>query len=271
MRTFAYVAVVLVATAFFVRRGVAGADGDHTAPRNAAIAAAGATLLKLESGNGELRVVAVDGADQVRVKGVAHASRASGLGGVKLELRREGGTVTVRPLMRQARRRWWPFGGPTQRALDMIVEVPRGMEADVTDGGGDVDVQGVSALRITDGAGELRVADVRGPVRVTDGSGDVELTGVHGDLWVEDGSGDVSMRDVDGAVVVNADGSGELLAAGVRGDLLVRNDGSGDIDVSNVGGRFTLARDGSGEVRHHDVRGGVQLPPPRTARRERDH
>ena len=259
MRTLAYVAAALVATAFVVRRGVAHADGDHTTPRNAAIDAAGATLLRLESGAGELRVVAVDGAQQVRVQGVAHAARASGLRGVKLELRRDGRTVHVRPLMAAERRRWWSRG-PTRRALDMIVEVPRGMEADVTDGAGDVEVQGVSALRLQDGSGEVRVSDVHGPVRVADGSGDLELSAVHGDVWVEDGSGDVSVRDVEGAVVVDADGSGELLTAGVRGDVLVRADGSGDIDVSNVGGRLIVTRDQSGEVRHHDVRGGVRLP-----------
>ncbi|CAA9300091.1 MAG: hypothetical protein AVDCRST_MAG11-757 [uncultured Gemmatimonadaceae bacterium] len=265
MRTLAYVAAALLATAFVVRRGLADSDGDHTAPRNAAIDAAGATLLRLESGAGELRVVAVDGASQVRVQGVAHASRASGLAGVKLELRRDGRTVRVRPVLAAGGRRWW-FGGPTRRALDMIVEVPRGMEADVTDGAGDVEVQGVSALRVKDGSGELRVSDVHGPVRVADGSGDLELSAVHGDVWVDDGSGDVSVRDVEGAVVVNADGSGELVAAGVGGDMLVRDDGSGDIDVSNVGGRLIVTRDQSGEVRHHDVRGGVQVPA--KARRE---
>ena len=259
MRNFAYVAVVLVATAFFVRRGLAGREGDFTAPRDGAIEAAGATLLKVESGAGELRVVGVDGASQVRVRGTAHATRERGLDGVRLELQREGNEIHVRSSIAKARRGW--FLGPVRRSLDLVVEVPRSMEAEVTDASGDAEVQGVSALSVTDASGELRVIDVRGPVRVTDGSGDLELSGVHGDLLLTDGSGDVTMRNVMGSVVVEADGSGGIEASDVRGSVLVRADGSGDIDVSNVGGRFIVSEDGSGDVRYHDVRGPVDVPP----------
>ena len=105
MRTIAYAAAVLVATAFFVRRGLVGAEGDFTSPRRAVIAAEGATRLKVTSGDGELRVVAVDGAPEVRVRGTAHATRERGLRGVRLELRREGNEVHVRSAIAKARSR----------------------------------------------------------------------------------------------------------------------------------------------------------------------
>jgi hypothetical protein len=260
MRTFAYVAVVLLATGVFVKKkGLAHSDRDHTAPRRAVIDASGARLVKVIGGAGELRVVAASGTHEVRVQGTAHASRSGGLKGIKLELRREGDEVTVRGVMPSGSGRRW-FGGPTRHALDLVVEVPAGLEADVTDGSGDAEVEGVSALRLTDGSGELRISDVRGPVRVTDGSGELELSGIGGDLWLNDGSGNVTMRDIAGSLVVDADGSGELDVSNVQGDVLVRVDGSGDIDVSNVRGRFIVSHDGSGEVRHQDVKGGVQIP-----------
>jgi hypothetical protein len=267
MRTAAYVAVVLVATGFFVKRGHARAgDGrEHTAARVGAIDAEGARLVRVTGEAGDLRVVAVEGAREVRVQGTARSSRASGLDEIKLELRRKGDELIVRAVVPSHSGRSW-FGGPTRRALDMVVEVPASLEADVTDGSGDVEVRGVSALELTDGSGDVRVSDVRGPVRLTDGSGEVELLGTAGDVWLNDGSGEVRVRDVAGSMVVDADGSGGLSATGVRGDVLVRSDGSGDIDVSDVGGRFIVSQDGSGEVRHHGVRGAVELPRRKVAR-----
>jgi hypothetical protein len=261
MRTAAYVAVALVATGLFVKRGMARThDGrEHSAPRVGTIDAEGARLVRVTGEAGDLRVVAVDGAREVRVRGTARASRASGLDEIKLEMRRNGDELVVRAVVPSRSGRSW-FGGPTRRALDMVVEVPASLEAAVTDGSGDLEVRGVSALDLTDGSGNVRVSDVRGPVRLTDGSGEVELTGTAGDVWLKDGSGEVRVRDVAGSLVVDDDGSGGLSASGVRGDVLVRNDGSGDIDVSDVGGRFIVAQDGSGEVRHHDVRGGVEIP-----------
>lgn len=273
MRTAAYVAVALVATGLFVKRGLARTnDGEHTAPRVGAIDAAGARLVRVTGEAGDLRVVAVEGASAVRVKGTARASRASGLDEIKLALHRKGDELFVRAVVPSSSGRSWfggstRFGGPTRRALDMVVEVPASLEAQVADGSGDVEVRGVSALDLTDGSGNVRVVDVRGPVRLTDGSGEVELIGTAGDVWLNDGSGNVRVRDVAGSIVVDDDGSGELHASGVRGDVLVRHDGSGDIDVSDVGGRLIVARDGSGEVRHHDVRGGVEIPRRRSAHR----
>lgn len=259
MRTAAYVAVVLVVTAAFVRHGVKQGDGgDYTAERVATIDARGAEQVTVTGGMGKLRIVAAGEGGGVRVRGTAHASRRAVLDDIKLELRREGDVVLVRAVMPAQTRSW--FGRPPRRSLDMTVEVPASFDADVTSGRGDTDVRGVRALRITDGSGDLQIADVGGPVSVRDGSGDVALTGIRGDVWIEDGSGDVLARKLDGALVVAADGSGDLAASGVRGDVLVRRDGGGDIDVSDVGGRFMVEHDRGGDVRYRDVRGAVSVP-----------
>jgi hypothetical protein len=266
MRAVVLVTVALVATTAVVKRGLgwAGEDGDHTAPRAAAIDALGSQQVRVESGSGTLRVVGVDGSDAVRVQGTAHASRAGMLDHIKLDLRRENGVVVVRPRFATQTRRWFG-GGAGRQSMDLTVEVPAAFEADVTAGSGDATVQGVSALQATDGSGNLSVTDVRGPVRVKDGSGDLELRGIEGDVWLEDGSGNVSVERVRGSLVA-ADGSGELTASGVQGDVLVRRDGSGGIDVSDVGGRLTVEQDGSGEVNYRDVRGAVRVPKRRAER-----
>ena len=259
MRTAVFVAVAALAAALFMKRGIAWSfdEGEHESARMGMIDAMGARQVRVESAAGDLRVVGVNGLDKVRVHGTAHASRSGALHGIKLDLRREGDRVVVRALLPRQAKRW--FGKPATTALDMEIEVPASMEADVVDGSGDAEVQGVSALRMTDASGDVRIVDVRGPVRLTDASGEAEAVGVMGDLWVEDGSGALSIRDVAGSLVAS-DGSGELNAAHVQGDVLVRRDGSGDIDVSDVAGRLIVQQDGSGEVRHHDVRGPVEIP-----------
>ena len=259
MRTAVFAAVILVATAAFAQRvGARLLHGDFSEPRAAAIDASGARLVRVEQGNGNLRVVGVDGLDAVRVQGTARASRRGAVDDVKLQLRRDGDQVVVRGVVPSGGRSW--FGGHVARSLELTVQVPAGLEADVAAGTGDLEVEGVSALRARDGSGDLGIANVRGPVRVQDGSGDLELHDVGGDVWLEDGSGDVRLRQVRGSLVVGADGSGELSAEGVHGDVLVRADGSGDIDVGDVAGRLIVRRDGSGEIRYRDVRGPVDLP-----------
>ena len=269
MRKFAFAAVVLAATALFVTRGRAHSNGSHSAPRVGAIDATGARSVRVTGAAGDLHVMGVNGLREVRVRGTARAARAGALDGIRLELRRDGSEVVVRAVVpSHGGGGWWSWrGGDARRALDLMVEVPAELEARVAAGAGDAEVDGVAALEITDASGALQVRNVRGPARVTDASGELEVQGVAGDLWLTDGSGDASVRDLAGSLVVAADGSGELRASGVRGDVLVQRDGSGDIDVADVGGRLQVIEAGSGEVRHRDVRGGVQLPPPRRAKR----
>lgn len=259
MRTAGFVIVVLLVAVMFVKRGVAWSFGDreHVDPRTAVLAAHGARQVHVESSAGDLRVVAVEGLDEVRVHGTARASSERILKSIKLALRRENDRLVVKGVVPPQSRSW--LGRPTRQSLDMVVEVPMSIEADVVDGSGNLEVQGVSALQVKDGSGNLQVIDVRGPVRLTDGSGEVELRGVHGDVLIEDGSGELSVNEVHGSLVVT-DGSGSISASRVHGDVLVQNDGSGDIDVAEVGGRFIVTQDRSGAVSYRDVKGTVEIP-----------
>jgi hypothetical protein len=225
------------------------AQADHTARRDTTLDARGARRVQVEGRAGSLRVAGVAGLREVRVRGTARASEARWLDEIRLEARRDGDVVRVRAdIPDQVHVGWWD-GRSSYRALDLVVEVPAGIDADVSDGSGDLEVQGVGALTLEDGSGEVRIRDVRS-ADVRDGSGDVHVDGVRGDVRLEDGSG-------------------SLLVARVGGAVRVERDGSGEVDVRDVTGDLVVDRSRGEGIRYENVRGRVEIPEPREARRAR--
>ena len=234
---------------------------EHVAERNATIPAGGANLLRLAAAAGELRVVGREGISEVRVRGRACSSDARYLESIRLETAREGGTIRVD--VRMPERSWTD---DFQARLDLEIEVPLALAADITDSSGDAVLENLASLRVTDASGELRISGIRGDVHVSDSSGDVRLRGARGDVRLSDSSGALIVDEVEGGVIVDEDSSGDIEIDQVRRDVLVRRDSSGDIDVSRVGGAFTVERDGSGSIRVDEVEGTVRIPERRRRR-----
>jgi DUF4097 and DUF4098 domain-containing protein YvlB len=142
--------------------------------------------------------------------------------------------------------------------LDVIIEVPENMVAQIDDGSGDVEVAGIAALNLTDGSGEIVLQDVRGDVEVEDGSGEITVSNVQGNVRIHDGSGEIDLHDVMGSVIIS-DGSGEITATRIGRDVTI-SDSSGNIEVDEVGGSFTVRDDSSGDVDYRRVKGQVRVP-----------
>ncbi len=211
-------------------------DCEFTAERSANVAVASSDFLDLIARSGSLVVEGRPGVAEVRIRGRACASSESLLERLVIETGRSGGRVRVDvPEMD------WDdsFFGNRYASLDLVIEVPEGMAANIDDGSGEAEIRGVGPLRITDGSGELRLIDIRGDVTIDDGSGEVEIAQVDGDVIVEDGSGQLDIRDVTGSVTID-DGSGSIAVSGVRGDFVVRDDGSGGISHDNVAGTVDI-------------------------------
>ena len=199
------------------------------------VAFGGAALLRVEAGAGSLRVRGVEGLREVRIRGTACASSADLLDELSVDVAREGSAVTIET-------NFPDHDGINQSMrIDLVLEVPLGVQAEIADGSGDAEISGLGATTIDDGSGNLRITDMRGAVAVTDGSGDLDIAGVVGDIMIEDGSGDVDISEIRGTVRVS-DGSGGINVRGVRGDFIVPNDGSGGVDWANVDGRVTVPR-----------------------------
>jgi hypothetical protein len=236
-------AAAAAALAAFVPRAAAAqwfGDSDaYAADRDAEVDARGARRVSVEGRAGFLRVRGVEGLTRVRVRGTARASRRAELDDIRLVARREGDVVVVRADIPDTDGDWQSG----VRALDLTIEVPRGIAADVVDGSGALEVRGVGALEVRDGSGGIELEDV-GPTRVEDGSGEIRVRDVRGDLRVADGSGDVEVRGVRGSVVVERDGSGGIDVRDVTGDLTVDRARGRGIEYAGVRGRVSVPSDG---------------------------
>jgi hypothetical protein len=229
---------------------------EHEATRSATLQAGNGARLQLEAGAGSLRITGRAGLTEVRVRARACAATEALLGDLNVETRAGNGVIRIAARYPSSEGRDWNDG---YAYLDLVVEVPAGMAAAIDDGSGSIVLEGLGALDVEDGSGDLTLTDIRGDVRIDDGSGNLTVERVTGDVVIDDGSGDVELRDIRGDVTLE-DGSGDLDAGDVTGTVRVIDDGSGSIRVTNVGGDFVVDDDGSGSIRHSGVRGRVSIP-----------
>ncbi|MBT8397264.1 MAG: hypothetical protein HKO65_18695 [Gemmatimonadetes bacterium] len=249
-------------------------DCRYEAERSLSSPAGSVRALDLTAGSGSLEVIGVEGLREVRAYGRACASHEEFLEDLQLTSEMDGSTF----VMETHHPRWNGWSGENRYArLDLRVEVPVGLAAEILDGSGEIAVSDLGSLRIQDGSGEIVATGIRGDLAIQDGSGEVEVYGVSGSVEVEDGSGEVVVEDV-GANVEIRDSSGELEIRGVAGSVTLMDssggievedvggsvkvvaDSSGDIAVDGVGGDFIVERDGSGGIRFENVDGRVDIP-----------
>lgn len=257
------------AAAPFLIVPTARAQGDYTAPRNAVVDATGARAVEVEAAAGMLRVEGKPGLRQVQVTGTARASSQQFLNQIRLIAERRGDVVFIKADIPD---RDWDLGSRDNYSagLDLVIQVPQGINAEVSDGSGEAKILNVGSLEASDGSGDFSVQGATGTVRVTDGSGNLTIENVGGDVKVSDGSGDIEVRNVTGSFIVQSDGSGGIHARDVRGSVLVESDGSGSIEVQQVGRDFTVESKGSGSIDYSSVSGKVDVPERHRGRARRD-
>jgi hypothetical protein len=256
----------VAATPFLIGSVAHAQWGGYTAPRNATVNATGARVIEVEAAAGSLRVEGKPGLSQVQVTGTARASSQGLLNEIRLIAERQGDRVFIKADIPE--HNGWNDGN-YEAGLDLVIQVPQGMNADISDGSGDTKIYNVGELEASDGSGELLV-DGAQSVHITDGSGSLTIENVRGDVRVSDGSGEIDVRNVTGSFIVESDGSGGINATDVQGSVIVRNDGSGGIDVNKVGKDFRVDSKGSGNIDYAAVSGAVDIPERHRDRRYRD-
>jgi DUF4097 and DUF4098 domain-containing protein YvlB len=243
----------------------AQSSSDYTSPRNAVVDAAGARTVEVEAAAGSLRVEGKAGLRQVQVTGTARASSQQFLSQIRLIAERRGDVVFIKADIPE--QDWNYRHDNYSAALDLVIQVPQGINAEVSDGSGDAKVLNVGSLEASDGSGDFSLDGAAGSVRITDGSGNLTIANVGGDVRVSDGSGEIDVRNVTGSFTVETDGSGSIHATDVRGSVVVENDGSGEIEVNKVGRDFRVENKGSGSIDYSAVLGQVDVPDRRRGRR----
>ena len=207
---------------------------DHVRQLNDNVAMTVGPLLRVHAGAGTLRIRGVEGLREARIRGTACASSAALLDQLSVSVQRSSAHLTIETRFPDQR-----DGFSETMRIDLVLEVPAGVLAEIEDGSGDADISGLGATTINDGSGALRVSDMLGSVAITDGSGDLDIDGVAGEVEINDGSGSIDLTDVRGSVRVT-DGSGSIAARNVRGNFIVASDGSGGVDYANVDGRVQV-------------------------------
>lgn len=234
---------------------------EHEAQRTASVDAAGARMLMLKAGAGSLKIEGKAGLDRVVIRGRACASSRQLLDDIELRADRRGQEVVVEAMQREE---GWLLENNDYARLDLVMEVPLRMAAEIVDGSGSVELMNLGDVDLTDGSGEITGSDLHGDVDIRDGSGSITLTDVAGTLTIGDSSGSIDLRNIGGTIDI-ADGSGEIKVRGARNNVRI-TDGSGSIGVDDVAGDFIVQSDGSGGIDYSNVRGTVDIPRTRRGR-----
>ena len=257
--------VVDVRPAIVVRIRHSG-ECSYALDRQLTIPMQGVDRLNIDAGSGDLRVEGQAGLDQIVVVGSVCASLEEWLDELLLTVEEgRAGDVTLVAHYPENRNR---SGRNNTAKIDLTVLVPLGLDVDIDDSSGDIEVSGTGNLWIDDSSGSIQVRGVDGNLRIDDSSDGLQIEDVAGDVEIDDSSGGIDIRDVQGSVALN-DGSGGIDIADVGRDVLIESDGSGSIVVRNVGGDFVVDGDGTGSIRHSDVAGLVDIPEDQRRRRRR--
>lgn len=171
-----------------------------------------ADFLEVIAEAGDLEIVGRAGLGHVEVSGRACADSRRDLDDLEVVLERSGDVIRV-----------LTFVSDRDARIDLVLEVPEYMLAEIDHLEGDIDIWNLSGVSIFDESGHIRLEDIFGDVDIIDGSGNVEARSIDGDVYVEE-------------------------------------DGSGDIIVDHVGGNFVVDRDSSGRITYRNVAGRVLLP-----------
>jgi DUF4097 and DUF4098 domain-containing protein YvlB len=228
------------------------------------LAAGDLKTLRIDCGAGYLKILGVDGLEQIEITAVLHVSDMDDdelaeykKEFVTLKLEKSAAKAELTAKIEEEFTLSSLFGHHNDAWIDLDVRVPRGLALAVDDGSGDIDIRDCDGnLELEDGSGEIRLENLKGQVNIEDGSGEITLAKIGGALKIEDGSGDIELVDAGGDVTID-DGSGDIHLQRVLGSVTI-DDGSGDIEIDGVEKDVTIEEAGSGGVSIHNVKGKVR-------------
>lgn len=214
------------------------------------LSAGGHGALVANTGSGDLKVVAGDGA-HVHISGRARSS-TGWFGSSEEDVRR----ICNKPPIQQNGDEikvgqeqdpdWF-----RHVSVDYTIEVPRSFAVTAGTGSGNVEVDDVSGAVVeTSGSGDLHATNLGGGERLQAGSGNITAAGLSGDVQLGTGSGDIRARFGNAGQVRATAGSGDIQLENLNGGL-VAHTGSGAVEAGGSPRAAWQIGTGSGGVKLH--------------------
>ncbi|MCX6555395.1 MAG: hypothetical protein NTZ12_10385 [Candidatus Aminicenantes bacterium] len=228
------------------------------------LAASDMKTLSIDCGAGYLKVLGVDGLEQIEVAAVLNVNGIADdeLADFKkefvtLKLEKVSGKAELTAKIEEEFTLSSLFGHHNDARIDLDVRVPRRLVLVIDDGSGDIDIRDSDGnVELVDGSGDICLTGIKGQVDIEDGSGEIRLVRIGGLLKIEDGSGDIELNDAGSDVTID-DGSGQISLQRVLGSVTIE-DGSGDIEIDGVEKDVIIDEAGSGGVKIRNVKGKVK-------------
>ncbi len=202
--------------------GVAGSHAGGVAPdardtvkRTFKVQPGGRLVVDMDHGNVEIEV-GRDDMVHIEVERIVEAdSREEAkriLDEHELAFEQDGNTVRFRSRFEDDRwtRRLW--GRSKRFKVEVRIRVPERFDIDFTNGAGNVRVADVTGrVEGRTGAGNVVIGMVRGPVEVSSGAGNIEVDGAVGRIEVSSGAGNITLRRIEGQILAHT-GAGNITA-----------------------------------------------------------
>ncbi len=256
MRTSNSARLALLVLSMVAAPALAGEDCKFAAERSAALDTTGAKSIEIVARAGELEL-RPSSTKTIAAEGRACASSEEYLAQVNVRAQRKGDVVRVYVEVPEQMSGLGVF----YAWLDLTVDLPTGLPVTVTDSSGDMSIDAVQVVRITDSSGDIVARKLPADVEIGDSSGEIRVENAAGRVTITDSSGDIVVRGAR-EVLIPTDSSGSIRIEQVSGNVRIENDSSGDVSIADVGGSFELLADSSGDVDVSEVKGAVSLPQP---------
>ena len=215
---------------------------------------AGISMLKINALAGYLEISATE-STEVSFTGHACSDEDEWLNRITLDVERQGETLILTVMI--------PYDDDDFDAryayMDVDLALPANIPLEVKDSSGDITIDDVSATRVDDSSGNIRIYHNQSSLKVRDSSGDILVRDLKGDVEVSDSSGDIDIRQIVGSVQIPRDSSGGIDIETVTGEVTIGSDGSGNIEISDVDADVEVGSDGAGSIKIRDVKGGVLI------------
>lgn len=194
----------------------------------------------------------------VEVQGIKCASRRDVLEGLHLEARSEERTAYVDVGIPSEL--FSPQVG-TVAKIELSIAVPKGLDLEVQDGSGNVELYEVGSTRLESDLGDIRAVGLVGTLRISGGPGSLVIHGHEGDVWIDAKPGAVQVAEIDGSVVVAEEHVGDITVRDVTGSVNLERGQAGDVSVDGVLGDLTVGAMRRGKLEYKNIQGTVSTAP----------